>query len=156
MMEENRKLREKIERLEKAQSSQSEDPKFSTPSGDHSKEAETIQQTDRPQRGSHLDPHHSKEAETPQEAHTSPKGSHVNPRSFKEAETPQDADRPPRGSHASTKSVQEGEIPQWSHSRQGSKTADDHEADRSPKKRVDEETTTVQVMLKLMGMQAVS
>ena len=52
MMEEDRKLREKIERLEKAQSSQSEeDPTFSTSGGDHSKEAETIQEADRPQRG---------------------------------------------------------------------------------------------------------
>ena len=42
MMEENRRLKEKIERLEKAQSSQSEeDPKFSTPNRDHLKEAET-------------------------------------------------------------------------------------------------------------------
>ena len=42
MMEENRRLKEKIERLEKAQSSQSEeDPKCSTPNRDHLKEAET-------------------------------------------------------------------------------------------------------------------
>ena len=42
VLEENRKLREKVERLEKAQLSQSEeDPKFSTPTGDNPKEAET-------------------------------------------------------------------------------------------------------------------
>ena len=42
VLAENRKLREKVERLEKAQLSQSEeDPKFSTPTGDNPKEAET-------------------------------------------------------------------------------------------------------------------
>jgi hypothetical protein len=50
VLEENRKLREKVERLEKAQLSQSEeDPKFSTPTGDNPKEAETpYQEADRP------------------------------------------------------------------------------------------------------------
>ena len=54
VLEENRKLREKVERLEKAQLSQSEeDPKFSTPTGDNPKEAETpYQEADRPPKGS--------------------------------------------------------------------------------------------------------
>ena len=76
MMEENRRLREKVERLEKAQSSQSEeDQKFSTPNGDHLKEAETPQEADRPPKGSQVHPHQLKEAETPQEADRPPKGS---------------------------------------------------------------------------------
>ena len=52
LMRENRKLREEVERLEKAQSAQfEEDPTFSTPTGEGIKEAETTKDTkeaDRP------------------------------------------------------------------------------------------------------------
>ena len=93
---ENRKLREKVERLEKAQLPQSEeDPKFSTPTGDNPKEAETPnQEADRPPKGSQSYHRSQQEAETPyQEAERPPKpesrqGS--KPKEYKEA------DRPPK------------------------------------------------------------
>ena len=143
VLEENRKLREKVERLEKAQLSQSEeDPKFSTPTGDNPKEAETpYQEADRPPKGSQSYHRVSKEAETPhQEADRPPKGSQHVRQVSQEAETPyQEAERPPKP---------EG--------RQRSKTPERKEADRPPKNGSDEEPTTVKVMLKLMeGMQAI-
>ena len=143
VLEENRKLREKVERLEKAQLSQSEeDPKFSTPTGDNPKEAETPnQEADRPPKGSQSYHRSQQEAETPyQEADRPPKGRQHVRQVSKEAETPyQEAERPPKPE-----------------SRQNSKPEEYKEANRPPKNGSDEEPTTVKVMLKLMeGMQAI-
>jgi len=143
VLEENRKLREKVERLEKAQLPQSEeDPKFSTPTGDNPKEAETPnQEADRPPKGSQSYHRSQQEAETPyQEVDRPPKGRQHVRQVSKEAETPyQEAERPPKPE-----------------SRQNSKPEEYKEANRPPKNGSDEEPTTVKVMLKLMeGMQAI-
>ena len=154
VMEENRKLRERVELLE---NSNLEEPKFSTPNGED-KEAETPnQEAARPPRSS-AKPQDLKEAETPHKEAARPPRSSAKPPVLTEAETPQkEADRPPRSfakPPEEKEAVRPPKVEPDSSEKDNGEVQKDSKVPEASTSSSEEQKTMMTIMLKLMeGMQ---